>query len=171
MSFRCGICGGPTVVIDSRWHEATESVRRRRKCQICSLRQTTYETEKVARVVKISQPPPQIIYDRPRAEHPRVWAALRSVRKKKDRVRSKNRINHLRNQLEQLFDKGLSIAEIAQRADLSQSTLYDFLNLRTPDKNLHRKTERKLVEAFSDFVSFVEFSNPPDASPDRRSKS
>mgnify|MGYP003660511473 CR=1 FL=1 len=160
MSFRCQICCGPTLVIDSRWHAATETVRRRRKCRLCNLRQSTHETvrrpmfslptvqlEMATPVVEISQSPSEIIY---RAKHPRVRAALKSA----CRNRTKDRINHLRNQLEQLIDSGLGIQEIAQRAGISQSTLYNFLSLRTSDKNLSRTTERRLVKAFSGFVPY-----------------
>lgn len=169
MSFRCQICCGPTLVIDSRWHAATETVRRRRQCRICNLRQSTHETvrrpmfslptvqlEMATPVVEISQPPPELIYCMPRAEHPRVRAALKSALKSARRNHKKDRINHLRNQLEQLIDSGLGIQEIAQRAGISQSTLYNFLRLSTSDyaTNLSNTTERRLVKAFSGFVPF-----------------
>ena len=42
---RCPFCGGTeTQVIDSRVSEAGDSIRRRRRCQQCQKRFTTYET-------------------------------------------------------------------------------------------------------------------------------
>lgn len=39
----CPKCGANTLVIDSRWAEPKQSVRRRRSCPDCGLRFTTYE--------------------------------------------------------------------------------------------------------------------------------
>ena len=42
---KCPFCGsGDTQVIDSRVSEAGDSIRRRRRCQACQKRFTTYET-------------------------------------------------------------------------------------------------------------------------------
>jgi transcriptional repressor NrdR len=51
---KCPFCGDPdTQVIDSRVSEEGDSIRRRRRCAVCSKRFTTYETAELR--------PPQVV--------------------------------------------------------------------------------------------------------------
>lgn len=50
---RCPVCPATTVdVIDSRGNEDGSVIRRRRRCQVCGHRFTTYETDVEPRVLE-----------------------------------------------------------------------------------------------------------------------
>ena len=66
---KCPICGAPdTRVIDSRPTEDNSSIRRRRQCEICGKRFTTYEKVETLPLMVIKRDNTREPYDRAKVE-------------------------------------------------------------------------------------------------------
>ncbi|MCT4596335.1 MAG: transcriptional regulator NrdR [Vallitalea sp.] len=128
---RCPFCNEEnTKVVDSRPSDENNLIRRRRQCEVCSKRFTTYE--------KIETIPLVII--------------------KKDKTREPYNRNKLMNGVVRSCHKrSVSMKEIEQLVDDIENTLYNSLKKEVKSKYIGEKVMEKLKDI--DEVAYVRFAS------------
>lgn len=85
-AMKCPACGNPdTSVVDSRETEAGAAIRRRRACDKCNHRFTTYERIDAAKFVVVKKDGNREPYDREKIEKS-IWIACRKRPVRQDQV-------------------------------------------------------------------------------------
>ena len=158
-TFLCD-CGDRYMVVDSRWLSKIAARRRRKACRSCGHRITTYEKIDVDKDASVDQLSAQI--DKTIKEVlPLVVEKILQARERSINFHNwlpaerRQSSKHWYHQIAALRDSGCSLTEIASRASVSQSTLYDLVNPHTRDKRIRRSTELKLVSAWPSLSCFT----------------
>ncbi len=128
---KCPYCGySESKVVDSRPTEEEAAIRRRRECEKCSKRFTTYE--------KIEEMPLMIV--------------------KKDGSREMYQRNKLLNGLLRACEKRpVSIAQIEGMADEIEKELYNSMDKEVPSKKIGEMVMNRLKKV--DDVAYVRFAS------------
>ena len=146
VSVNCPKCGSDSKVVDSRTSESQEAIRRRRECQECGARFTTYERREEQPLVVIKRDGTRQPFDYMKLRRGLMVAAAKRPISNDD---IDLLIGDIRDSLQNSF-----------RFEVDSATLGDMVLLRL--KNLDAVAYVRFASVYKDFRTLEEFTGELD---------